>query len=574
MTRYLKKPTNLLNKETYMESQRSFLIIGLALVSFLLWQNWQQDYGPKPIPPVSTANPTSTLTETGVPSFDESTADVPAASSSTDVPATTQREMMANQPAERFITVKTDTLNLKIDLLGGDVIVADLLQYPVEQGADEPYSLLREEGALYVAQSGLIGSDGPDANKNGRPLYKSQSSSYEMQGDNLVVALTWRNKDGLEVEKRFEFTRGKYDVAVSYAVTNQSANPALVQQYAQLKQDTQVESDSNMFMPTYRGAAFSTADQRYEKYTFADIEDENLKQQTQGGWAGMLEHYFVAAWVPPQEETNKLYSRYLANQYAVIGYIGEPVRIEPNQTSTISSTLYMGPKDQEKLAQIARGLDLTVDYGFLWWIAQYLFALLKFLHSIVGNWGGAIILTTIVVKGAMYWLTKKQYESMAKMRNLAPKMQQLKDRFGDDRQKMSQAMMELYRKEKVNPMGGCFPLLLQMPIFLALYWVLMESVELRHADFALWITDLSVKDPYFILPILTGASMYLLQKLQPTTITDPMQQKIMQWMPVMMSIFFLWFPAGLVLYWLVSNVITLVQAKMIYASMEKRGISQ
>jgi len=233
----------------------------------------------------------------------------------------------------------------------------------------------------------------------------------------------------------------------------------------------------------------------------------------------------------------------------------------------------MGPKDQESLAKIARGLDLTVDYGILFWISQPLFALLTFLHSLVNNWGVAIILITIVVKGAMYWLTKKQYESMARMRNLAPKMQQLKDRFGDDRQKMSQAMMELYRKEKVNPMGGCLPLLLQMPIFLALYWVLMESVELRHADFVLWITDLSTKDPYFVLPILTGASMYLLQKFQPTTITDPMQQKIMQWMPVAMSVFFLWFPAGLVLYWLVSNVITLVQAKMIYASMEKRGIS-
>ncbi len=233
--------------------------------------------------------------------------------------------------------------------------------------------------------------------------------------------------------------------------------------------------------------------------------------------------------------------RNLKNQYAVIGVLSPSESIAPGETKTLASTLYMGPKDQESLAKIARGLDLTVDYGILFWISQPLFALLTFLHSLVNNWGVAIILITIVVKGAM--------------------------------QKMSQAMMELYRKEKVNPMGGCLPLLLQMPIFLALYWVLMESVELRHADFVLWITDLSTKDPYFVLPILTGASMYLLQKLQPTTITDPMQQKIMQWMPVAMSVFFLWFPAGLVLYWLVSNVITLVQAKMIYASMEKRGIS-
>ena len=333
------------------------------------------------------------------------------------------------------------------------------------------------------------------------------------------------------------------------------------------------EDDGNMFMPTYRGAAYSTEDDRYQKYSFDEIEDDNLRETTKAGWVGMLEHYFVSAWVPSQEQTNTVYSRNLKNQYAVIGVLSPSETVASGDTKTIASTLYMGPKDQDKLAKIARGLDLTVDYGILFWISQPLFALLTFLHSLVNNWGVAIILITIVVKGAMYWLTKKQYESMARMRNLAPKMQQLKDRFGDDRQKMSQAMMELYRKEKVNPMGGCLPLLLQMPIFLALYWVLMESVELRHADFVLWITDLSTKDPYFVLPILTGASMYLLQKLQPTTITDPMQQKIMQWMPVAMSVFFLWFPAGLVLYWLVSNVITLVQAKMIYASMEKRGIS-
>jgi len=224
------------------------------------------------------------------------------------------------------------------------------------------------------------------------------------------------------------------------------------------------------------------------------------------------------------------------------------------------------------LEKLARGLDLTVDYGPLWWLSQPLFHLLQLLHGFVGNWGVAIILITLIVKGAMFWLTKKQYESMAKMRNLQPKMAQLKDRLGDDKQKMSQAMMELYKKEKVNPMGGCFPLLLQMPIFLALYWVLLESVELRHADFALWITDLSVPDPYFVLPILTGASMFLLQKLQPMTIQDPLQQKLMQYMPVAMSIFFFFFPAGLVLYWLVSNLVTLVQAKIIYASMEKRGL--
>lgn len=550
-----------------MESQRSFLIIGLALVSFLLWQSWQKDYGPQPVVPVEQQQ--TQETSQGVPSFNENgSEDVP---SSDSVPAA--QPIAAAQSSNRIIEVKTDTLDLRIDLLGGDVVSADLLKFPVEQGSDIPYSLLRSGNGLYVAQSGLISAQGPDASSSGRPVYNAQSDYYEMTGDTLVIPLTWKNNQGLSVTKTFTFTKGQYDVNVSYSVENGTGSAATVQPYAQLKQVMEFEDDGNMFMPTYRGAAFSTEDDRYQKYSFDEIEDDNLRETTKAGWVGMLEHYFVSAWVPSQEQTNTLYSRNLKNQYAVIGVLSPSESVAPGETKTLASTLYMGPKDQESLAKIARGLDLTVDYGILFWISQPLFALLTFLHSLVNNWGVAIILITIVVKGAMYWLTKKQYESMARMRNLAPKMQQLKDRFGDDRQKMSQAMMELYRKEKVNPMGGCLPLLLQMPIFLALYWVLMESVELRHADFVLWITDLSTKDPYFVLPILTGASMYLLQKLQPTTITDPMQQKIMQWMPVAMSVFFLWFPAGLVLYWLVSNVITLVQAKMIYASMEKRGIS-
>lgn len=552
-----------------MESQRSILIIALAFVSYLLWQQWHEAYGPQPVQPV-----TQDVAES-VPAGVPSASSVPAASGTNeDVPVAVNDNMPqagAASSTQQTISVKTDTLNLIISLVGGDVIHADLVKFPVTQGSDVPYSLLRASNGLYVAQSGLVGANGPDK-PQGRPLYQAAAESYELTGDTLEVPITWSSNDGISITKTFTFTRNHNDVKVSYAITNNSGQPAQFQQYAQLKQTTAEQKGGNMFMPTYRGAAYSTADERYNKYPFGDIEDEPLRNNTKGGWVGMLEHYFVSAWVPPQEETNTLYSRMVGGQYAIIGYTGEPTSVASGQAAEISSTLYLGPKDQDKLAQLARGLDLTVDYGILWWISQPLFALLKFLHSLVGNWGLSIILITIIVKGAMYWLTKKQYESMAKMRNLAPKMQQLKDRFGDDRQKMSQAMMELYKKEKVNPMGGCFPLLLQMPIFLALYWVLLESVELRHADFILWITDLSVMDPYFVLPVLTGASMWMLQKLQPTTMTDPMQQKIMQWMPVAMSIFFIWFPAGLVLYWFISNVITLVQAKMIYASMEKRGI--
>ncbi|AWL13459.1 Membrane protein insertase YidC [Saliniradius amylolyticus] len=541
-----------------MESQRSFLLIGLALVSFLLWQQWQQDYGPKPVQSNDTSAAAPSAQNAGnndVPEGQQSEPNVPATAST-----------------GQQIHVLTDGLDVIIDTRGGDIVSARLPDYPAEQGSDEPFTLLNNKpNSLYVAQSGLIGRHGPDARQQeGRPVYSSEQTEYQLEGDRLTVPLVWEN-DQMRVTKAFVFKAGEHSVEVQYQIQNKSDQTQQFQQYGQLKRTMQ-QPEGSMFMPTYRGAAFSTKEDRYEKYDFDEITDDNLKKTTEGGWVGMLQHYFVSAWIPPQEQRNHLYSRHLSGDFAAIGFTGNTVTVPAGESAVLNATLYTGPKDQDDLAKLAEGLDLTVDYGFLWWLSQPLFTLLKWIHSLVGNWGLAIVAITVLVKGLMYPLTKAQYESMAKLRALQPKMAQLKERYGDDRQKMSQAMMEMYKKEKVNPMGGCFPLLLQMPIFLALYWVLLESVELRHADFILWITDLSVKDPYFVLPILTGATMYLIQKLQPMTIQDPMQQKIMQFMPVAMSVFFLWFPAGLVLYWFISNVITLIQAKMIYASMEKRGI--
>lgn len=548
-----------------MESQRSFLLIGLALVSFLLWQQWQIDYGPAPVAQTSqTTGSTANVTE------QDANDHIPTASASvTDTP---EASLLPETDGQRtLVRVSTDTLNVIIDTKGGDIISASLNQYPVEIDGSEPIQIMSSEnGQMYVAQSGLIGKNGPDSSADGRPVYQTEQNNYEMTSGALEVPLTYIANNIL-YKKIFVFEPDSHAIKVRYDIINNSDAPISLQQYAQLKQSIN-QTGGSMFMPTYRGAAYSTADSRYEKLTFDDIADENLRTSTPAGWVAMLQHYFVSAWVPPQDATNNLYSRLLSQQYAVIGYTAPPVSIAPGASGEIESTLYIGPKSQDVLAELARGLDLTVDYGFLWWLAQPLFTLLSFIQSIVINWGLAIVIITIIVKGLMYPLTKAQYESMGKLRALQPKMQALKERHGDDRQKMSQGMMELYKKEKVNPMGGCFPLLLQMPIFLALYWVLLESVELRHADFVFWINDLSVKDPYFVLPVLTGASMYLLQKLNPATIQDPMQQKIMQWMPVFMSIFFLWFPAGLVLYWLISNVITIIQAKMIYNAMEKKGI--
>jgi YidC/Oxa1 family membrane protein insertase len=564
-----------------MESQRSLLVIGLLLVSYLLWVEYRDAYGPQPItPPVQ-----QTSANQGVPSVSSANGEIPTTSSlptignniASDIPVSDSivpaiSALETNR--DRYITVKTDTLDLTIDLVGGDVVRADLVKYPITQGGNDSYQLLKPDiERLHIAQSGLVGKSGPDANPKGRPLYSTSRTDFLLEGDTLSVPLTWSNAEGLSVTKTFVFKRDHHVVEVKYDIKNNTNAPAIMAQFAQLKQTTLDQPGGSMFMPIYRGGAYSTKDDKYDKFAFGDFQDDKLNVVTIGGWTGMIEHYFVTAWVPPQEQSNTITSRIVDNNFAIIGYTGQPVTIAVNGEDTISSQLYMGPKTQSVLAAIAPGLDLTVDYGFLFMISQPLFSLLMWIQSIVINWGLAIICVTIVVKGAMYWLTKKQYESMAKMRNLQPKMAQLKERFGDDRQKLSQAMMEMYKKEKVNPMGGCFPLLLQMPIFLALYWVLLESVELRHADFIFWITDLSVADPYYVLPILTGASMFLLQRLQPMTITDPLQQKIMTYMPVAMSIFFFFFPAGLVLYWLISNVITLVQAKIIYASMEKRGIS-
>jgi YidC/Oxa1 family membrane protein insertase len=545
-----------------MESQRSFLLIGLAMVSFLLWQQWQIDYAPQTIEQNS-----STTVQANNTTAQSSGSDAPQVSSPSQMGMTA-----TNAVNDKIITVTTDALDLSIDTRGGDVISADLPDFPVSQGSTEPYSLLRPNGEhIFVAQSGLVGRDGTDSKV--RPVYSVEQDSYTLDGDVLRVPLIYTTADGMTVTKTFTFSKGSHQIDVNYTIVNNSTSSKQLQQFGQLKQ-SMVKQDGSMFMPTYRGGAYSTEEDRYQKYDFDDIADKETKlnEVTKAGWAAMIEHYFVSAWVPPQDQTNTIYSAVRQNTNAVIGFTGQVTTIEPGETAEINSILYLGPKDQDTLALIAHGLDLTVDYGFLWMISQPLFVLLQWIHSIVGNWGFAIIIITIIVKGSMYLLTKKQYESMAKMRALKPKMDALKERFGDDRQKMQQAMMELYKKDKVNPMGGCLPLLFQMPIFLALYWVLLESVELRQADFILWITDLSVKDPYFVLPILTGISMYLLQKLQPMTMTDPMQQKIMQFMPVAMSLFFFIFPAGLVLYWLISNVITLVQAKIIYASMEKRGL--
>lgn len=541
-----------------MESQRNILLIGLLFVSYLMWTQWQTDKAPQPAAAqtVSQTNATSSLS-----------ADVPEADI-TGVPV----QLPANK---NLISVKTDQLDIKINPIGGDIVYAALVTHKREIDSNDPFVILEQNNDFtYIAQSGLIGRDGIDSSTNGRATYRVQANSYTLaDGKNtLTVPLTYTASNGVTYVKSFTFTRGQYDVKVDYNINNTSAAPLQVQMYGQIKQSIK-ESESSMMMPTYRGAAFSSQDTRYEKYNFDDMADKNLNKVTLGGWAAMLQHYFVSAWVPPATDSNTIFSSLSAGGLANIGFRGAVYDIAPGTAQDISSQFYVGPKNQKALSAISETLNLVVDYGFLWWLAIPIHWLLMFYQSFVGNWGVAIILITLTVRGGLYPLTKKQYTSMAKMRNLQPKLTEMKERFGDDRQKMGQAMMELYKKEKVNPMGGCLPILLQMPIFIALYWVLLESYELRHAPFMLWITDLSVQDPYYVLPILMGISMFLMQKMQPVAPTmDPMQVKMMQWMPVIFTVFFLWFPAGLVLYWLVGNLVAITQQKIIYAGLEKNGV--
>ncbi|NQY86850.1 MAG: membrane protein insertase YidC [Colwellia sp.] len=542
-----------------MESQRSLLFIALMVVTYLLFSQWQLENAP--------AVEQSSINQT-ISTEQNANADFVPESSDSSAPL-----IKTTHSSAKLVTVTTNTLIIKINTQGGDIVEVKLRKFDTEQGNGIPFTILQNGNQKYVAQSGLTGANGVDRVIKGRPIYSSSQSSYELSADDLTVDLTFQDEQGLTVTKRFTFNADSYSVNVDYIIDNNTANSVSVQMYGQLKQSTLTDTSSGL-LPTYRGAAFSTSEDRYEKYDFDDIADANLNKTTPGGWVAMLEHYFVSAWVPSATDNNQIYTSYSNNLEAVIGFKAPAITIDAGQQGITSAIFYVGPKDQEVLEKIAPNLDLTIDYGFLWMISQPLFWLLLTIQSFVSNWGVAIIIITLIVKGGMYPLTKAQYTSMAKMRELAPKMAKLKERYGDDKQKMSQATMEMYRKEKVNPAGGCLPLILQMPIFLALYWVFLESVELRHAPFIFWIQDLSAMDPYYVLPVLMGISMFVMQKLQPMTVQDPMQQKIMQYMPVVFSIFMAWFPSGLVLYWFISNLISITQMKIIFSGIEKKKLAE
>ncbi len=554
-----------------MDWQRNIIIAAILAVLFTLairWNTFQEQHSaaaPESIPTV-----TSPVVATKV-------SDKPDAIS---LPIDAERTLSTVVVPKTLINIKTDSLWVDIDPVGGDIVKVALPRHSADINTPEiPFILIdNTSDHTYVAQSGLVGVNGTDT-AEGRPTYSAEKTQYTLESNEqtLVVNLKLQQHQ-VNITKRYIFTRGEYLVAVEYLIDNQSSNKWTGNFYAQIKRDSKEFAKANaMSMSPFLGVAIMTPEEKYKKVTFSNLNETNDYKLTtegtwgdgwQGGWVAMVQHYFISAWIPNPETTNKYNLRKLGdkNLYS-FGFTSKAIEIAPNSQSTIKASFYAGPKDTDRLKAISPNLELTVDYGWLWMVGEPLFWLLKFIHGFVGNWGIAIIGLTFSVKLLFFKLSATSYKSMAKMRKLTPKMAELKERYGDDRQKMSQETMKLYQTEKVNPLGGCLPMLIQMPVFLALYWVLMESVELRHAPFVLWIADLSIKDPYFVLPIIYGITMWFMQKLNPQP-TDPMQARVMQMLPIVFTFMFLWFPAGLVLYWVTNNTLSMLQQYIITKQIE------
>ncbi|SFU50386.1 membrane protein insertase YidC [Halomonas korlensis] len=549
-----------------MDLKRLLLLVPLALLAYLLVVQWNQDYGQATTVPDAPAITGSEQRERADTNGEDLA--VPSAPSSQDQGAEAMPDAPATEDSRNLVAVVTDVLDVRIDPQGGDIVYAALPEHRLTLDSERPYVLLSDsQTRSYVARSGLQ-LEGHE----GRIAFNAEQNEYRLtqDDDRLEVDLT-AEVNGVGITKRLTFERGSYAVDVEYFLTNNTEQALTTRFIGQLARDDSPDPTSGpaMGMRSYLGAAYSSPEDRYQKVDFDAIKSgEFVNRDAEGGWVAIIQHYFVSAWAPPQDQQNLYYATTDSRDRNVAAFAGATQNLAADGQARLGATLYMGPKVQDYLEQVAPNLKLTVDFGWLWFIANPLFWLLDQIHNLLGNWGWSIVVLTIVVKMALWPLSAKAYKSMGRMRKLGPEMQRLKEQYGDDRQKMSQEMMKFYQKEKINPLGGCLPILVQMPVFIALYWMLLESVELRHAPFIFWIQDLSVKDPYFILPILMGASMFVQQQLNPTP-PDPMQAKIMKMLPIVFTFFFLWFPAGLVIYWVVNNVISIAQQYVITRKIEK-----
>ncbi|MEE8482831.1 MAG: membrane protein insertase YidC [Acidiferrobacterales bacterium] len=544
-----------------MDNQRQILLIALGVILLLLWFSWEDAQRAR-----------SPVAQAPVVEQQAFGGNAPVAPSTPTVTSGQTSAPQLNAPAQRQITsgkrvhVITDLLDVQIDTFGGDLRYLGLRQYPKElNDKDLPFPLMNDSGEeVLIAQSGLfgLGKHYPFH----RTQFTSSQSRYTLRDgeDTLSVDLRWRAKDGVRYTKRYTFKRDSYVVRLDFIVDNRSRATWQGYLYGQFLKRPVNQEIGFMALPTFDGGVIYTTEEAYEKVDYDELS-EKLDRPVTGGWAAMMQHYFIASWLPDAKQKGQIYSSSPSQDRYVIGYKHtEPLTIAPGNKASVGIDIYAGPKEPARLKNLPQGMDLTVDFGWLTFISAPLYALLSYIQSFVGNWGWAIIVLTIMIKAVFFPLNNTQYKSMAKMKKLQPRMAALKEQHGGDRERYSKAMMELYKKEKVNPMSGCLPILVQIPVFIALYWVLLESVEMRQAPFMLWIHDLSAKDPYFILPLLMGASMFVTTWMSPTT--DPMQRKIFLMMPVMFTAFFLFFPSGLVLYWLVNNVLQIIQQTYINRS--------
>ena len=554
------------------EIQRVVLLIGMAATAYLLILAWNEDMEAAKVPTVYSDAPLM-VQEEPVAALNAVEADEFASENSDIPPATPSDSFVVSEPVDlssRLVKVETPALLVWIDLKGGDIVRVQLPTYPVTlEEPDTPFLLMDQSATrTYIAQSALIGADGIDRSGE-RPLYSAPSTNLALNdGGELILQTT---VDGVKVTKTFVFEADSHLIDVRYDVTNLDQQPKTMRMLSQIKRDRLPPSTDEtvpLAPSPYLGGALTTAENNYEKIDFDDIDEGSYQATTTGGWMAFLQHYFLTAWVAPENQTTSYHARKTSEGYYLFGFTGQNQTISSGQKGTWTARFYAGPKDQVKLEEIAPHLNLTVDYGFLWWIAIPLFKALTFFHDIVGNWGLAIILLTLLVKALLAGFSAKGYRSMANMRRVAPAMKRLQERYANDREKLSKEMMALYQKEGANPLGSCLPMLLPMPVFLALYWVLLESVELRQAPFIFWIEDLAAMDPYFILPLLMGASTYLMQALNPQ-VGDPMQVRMMKLMPILFTVLFLFFPAGLVLYWLINNLLSLAQQTYVYRKVEQ-----
>ena len=543
---------------------RWVLLAGLAVVGYLLIRAWSADH-PQVVPVSEQRAPlpdTERFVVPEMPSKDEGDTDIPDSSlvrSDRSVTTTATTSI-----PERLIHVVTPLQHVWIDPVGGDIAGLQLPKFAVSlEQPDVPLKLLdRSEDSTYVAQSGLLGRDGPDGRNEGRPKFRTDRYSYVLrEGQRPIEVVLHHDQGGVSIRKIYRFRPDEYLIDVVYEIDNRSNDEFVSALWVQLKRDgkrANTQTASNWGPRSFLGVALTTDETNYEKQDFEDLDDERLRENKEGGWIAIIQRYFLAAWVSQTDKQNRYFAEPMGSGMYRAGFVGPEIGIAPNAFGTYEAQLYAGPKNQRKLGAIATHLDRTLDYGWLWFLSEPLFLFVDWIFGLVGNWGLAIILLTIVVKIALFPLMARSYKSMAKMRKVAPQLKRLQERYADDKQKLSQEMMGLYKKEGANPLGGCLPMLMQMPVFFALYWVLYESVELRHAPFFLWIVDLSAMDPYFVLPILMGASQYGMQMMNPP-MPDPMQQQMMKIMPLFFCVIMAFFPAGLVLYWVVNNLFSVAQ---------------